>query len=141
MSIFKMLVRNHQDNVNLCLAPILVRHSRVGGKPQDGARRVRHCGLDPQSRGVACDAGETSQHNHQIPLSHQGRGPKPVPVPDAGAEGETRQSHHRVIPSKARNLETPTTHPCPVDSCLRGNDGGGTAAVILASRQYPQGGV
>ena len=69
------------------------RHSRVGGNPQGGVRRpvilafrqypqrgdtltkrgpdmtTRHCGLDPQSRGAACDADETRQSNHQYPLS------------------------------------------------------------------------
>ena len=61
-------------------------------------------------------------NTHHIPRSLDGRGIKePVPVLDTGSEGETRQHH-----------------PRPVDSRLRGNDG--PAPVILALRQYPQGG-
>ena len=35
------------------------------------------------------------------PLSLDERGPKPVPVPDTGAEGEIMQSLQRVIPAQA----------------------------------------
>ena len=62
---------------------------------------LRHCGLDPQSRGAM--AGQTtSQSNHQSPSPLMGEESK-VRVKT------TRQPHHRVIPSKSRNLKTPTT--------------------------------
>ena len=62
-------------------------------------RPPRHCGLDPQSRGEG-QGIQQGQHNRQNPLSLDGIGPKPVPVPDTGAEGEqdnpTQDRHSRV---------------------------------------------
>ena len=77
-------------------------------------------------------------------------------------EGETRQSHHRVIPSKARNLGSRNRHAgldpvsieqcttssrhCGLDpqsrgaGCARQQQDKTTLTVILALRQYPQGG-
>ena len=73
----------------------------------------------PQPRHTGFKAGQQQDKTtDRIPLSLDGRGIK--------GEGETRQSHHRVIPSKARNLKTPP------HMNLR--------PVILALRQYPQGG-
>ena len=97
--------------------------------PQRGANNpARHCRLDPQSRGEA--AGLTTRQTNAgpsywlqgsihsagdnktkqpplFPISLDGRGPKPVPVPDTGAKGE--------------NKTVPSLHP--VVSRLRGNDG------------------
>ena len=39
---------------------------------------------NPEGQG---DTGEQAQNNHQIPLSLDGRGSKPVPVPDTGSRG------------------------------------------------------
>ena len=58
----------------------------------------------------------------RIPLSLDGRGPKPVPVSDTGAEGETRQ----------HNPSLRTRHD-GIDSRLRGNDGPGLSYCLEAS--------
>ena len=91
----------------------------------------RHCRLDPQSRGVlarpsfprrrestgwtrggrhtgfkAVSTGPGRQQantNLQNPLSLDGRGPKPVPVPDTGARVKTMHQHHPVIADQVRN--------------------------------------
>ena len=112
----------------------------------------RHCGLDPQSRGVGCvaavilasrqypqgrqgDAGETSPIQPSIPLSLDGRGPKPVPVPDTGAEGENdadASSRHCGLDPQS----TARAHATLSNYWLRP-----WRKLVLALRQYPQGGV
>ena len=91
-------------------------------------RPPRHCGLDPQSRGADWAAVilasrqypqggvTTRQPKPPIPLSLDGRGIK--------GEGDSKTVPPCVIPSKTRNPQ-----------------GGCVVAVILALRQYPQGGV
>ena len=95
------------------------------------ARPARHCGLDPQSRGVGC-AGQqqyTTTINIHSPIKEEES--KPVPVPDTGAKGEND------APASSRH--------CGLDPQSRGEGAGNNTnqhrPVILASRQYPQGGV
>ena len=118
------------------------------------------CGLDPQSRGVACDVGiQQAKTTNRIPLSLDGRGPKPVPVPDTGSEGEQDNHPSPVIlalrqypqgghTTSQNNLQNPPpplmgeeSKPVPVlDTGAKGETRQTTPAVILALRQYPQGG-
>ena len=127
------------------LSQCLTREQRVNN---DAPASSRHCGLDPQSRGEG-SGNNTNQHrpvilasrqypqggattiqnNHQYPLSLDERGPKPVPVPDTGAEGEND------APASSRH--------CGLDPQSRGEGSGNNTnqhrPVILALRQYPQG--
>ena len=129
-----------------------------------GARH-RHCGLDPQSRGVVTRHAEylldttvaqartgfkavstgwgIQQYNtNRIPLSLDGRGPKPVPVPDTGVEGEQDKppttshmgSRLRLAHVTDCTRTTQANSPYP-------NRNAAMPPVILALRQYPQGGV
>ena len=55
------------------LSQCLTREQRVSKTKQHPP--VRHCGLDPQSRGAGCDMGQQQvQNNRQNPLSLDGRG-------------------------------------------------------------------
>ena len=49
----------------------------------------RHCGLDPQSRGVACGAGEQVQNNHILP--------SPLMGEESKVRVTARQSHHSTL--------------------------------------------
>ena len=78
------------------------RHSRVGGIHRVGCGRHRHCGLDPQSRGVA-DVRATTRQNNHIP-------PSPLMGEESKVRVTARKPQHCVIPSKARNLGSRNRH-------------------------------
>ena len=77
--------------VNKTTSTTTDRHSRVGGNPQGGCVVAVILALRQYPQGGAYNR----QHNHQNPLSLDGRGIKePVPVPDTGSECEQDNTCH-----------------------------------------------